>query len=254
MISGTLGVTIGFDDYVLGPGDAISFDSMTPHRMHNLGKEPVHGIWFQLGRRGVDIGGSAVTVPERSSDRSPRTARTARSLRFGPWAGRSNPSAQACMVAVDLISRSRPTGAQPSDAEGRFRTVAAYTDARRRSRPTGAQPSDAEGRFRTVAAYTDARRRSRPAGRAAFRRRGSLSNRGVQYRRQTSLSAGRRAVFRRGGSLSNRGRPIPMPDVRLLADRRAAFRRGGSLSNRGGLYRRQTSLSADRRGPAISHA
>jgi quercetin dioxygenase-like cupin family protein len=72
IISGTLGVTIGFDDYVLGPGDSISFDSMTPHRMHNLGKEPVHGIWFTLGRRGVDVGGAAGqgNVPERPSDRS----------------------------------------------------------------------------------------------------------------------------------------------------------------------------------------
>ncbi len=70
VISGTLGVTIGFDDYVLGPGDAISFDSMTPHRMRNLGKEPVHGIWFQIGRRGVDTGGGAGhgTVPERPSE------------------------------------------------------------------------------------------------------------------------------------------------------------------------------------------
>ena len=58
VISGTLGVTIGFDDYVLGPGDSIAFDSMTPHRMHNLGKEPVHGIWFTLGRRGVDMSGA----------------------------------------------------------------------------------------------------------------------------------------------------------------------------------------------------
>jgi quercetin dioxygenase-like cupin family protein len=72
VISGTLGVTIGFDDYVLGPGDAISFDSMTPHRMHNLGKEPVHGIWFTLGRRGVDVGGAAgqSNLPELPSDRS----------------------------------------------------------------------------------------------------------------------------------------------------------------------------------------
>ncbi len=70
VISGSLGVTIGFDDYVLGPGDAISFDSMTPHRMHNLGKEPVHGIWFQLGRRGVDTGGGPgqAGAPERPSD------------------------------------------------------------------------------------------------------------------------------------------------------------------------------------------
>jgi transcriptional regulator with XRE-family HTH domain len=51
VLSGTLGVTIGFDDEVLGPGDAIAFDSTTPHRLYNAGTEPVLGIWFVLGRR-----------------------------------------------------------------------------------------------------------------------------------------------------------------------------------------------------------
>ena len=51
VVSGRLGVTIGFDDVVLVPGDAIAFDSTTPHRLYNAGDEPVHGIWFVLGRR-----------------------------------------------------------------------------------------------------------------------------------------------------------------------------------------------------------
>ena len=51
ILSGRLGVTIGFDDYELGPGDAIAFDSTTPHRLYNAGNQPVHGIWFVLGRR-----------------------------------------------------------------------------------------------------------------------------------------------------------------------------------------------------------
>jgi transcriptional regulator with XRE-family HTH domain len=51
ILSGRLGVTIGFDDYELGPGDAIAFDSTTPHRLYNAGSQPVHGIWFVLGRR-----------------------------------------------------------------------------------------------------------------------------------------------------------------------------------------------------------
>ena len=51
VIGGTLQVTIGFDEYVLGPGDAISFDSSVPHRLANAGDEPVHGIWFVLGRQ-----------------------------------------------------------------------------------------------------------------------------------------------------------------------------------------------------------
>jgi transcriptional regulator with XRE-family HTH domain len=57
ILSGTLGVTAGFDDYVLGPGDAITLDSTVPHRLYNLGDEPVHGIWFTLGRRPIELDG-----------------------------------------------------------------------------------------------------------------------------------------------------------------------------------------------------
>jgi transcriptional regulator with XRE-family HTH domain len=55
VVSGRLGVRIGFDDYVLGPGDAIAFDSTTPHRLVNVGDEPVHGVWFVLGRRPIEM-------------------------------------------------------------------------------------------------------------------------------------------------------------------------------------------------------
>ena len=51
VLTGRLGVTIGFDEVVLEPGDAIAFDSTTPHRLYNAGDEPVHGVWFVLGRR-----------------------------------------------------------------------------------------------------------------------------------------------------------------------------------------------------------
>jgi transcriptional regulator with XRE-family HTH domain len=57
VLSGTLGVTIGFEDHVLGPGDSISIDSTVPHRLYNRGREPVHGIWFVLGRRSLDVPG-----------------------------------------------------------------------------------------------------------------------------------------------------------------------------------------------------
>jgi transcriptional regulator with XRE-family HTH domain len=56
VLEGTLGVTVGFDDYILKPGDAIAIDSTTPHRLYNLGKVPVQAIWFVLGRRPVDAG------------------------------------------------------------------------------------------------------------------------------------------------------------------------------------------------------
>ena len=55
VVSGTLGVTIGFDDHVLGPGDAVTFDSTTPHRLVNRGAEPVHAIWCVLGRHSVEV-------------------------------------------------------------------------------------------------------------------------------------------------------------------------------------------------------
>ena len=50
VLSGRLGVTIGFDDHQLLPGDAIAFESSIPHRLYNAGGEPVQGIWFVLGR------------------------------------------------------------------------------------------------------------------------------------------------------------------------------------------------------------
>jgi len=50
VISGILEVTIGFDRYVLQPGDAVSLDSSVPHRLANTGDTPVHAIWFVLGR------------------------------------------------------------------------------------------------------------------------------------------------------------------------------------------------------------
>ena len=50
VLSGRLGVTIGFDDHQLQPGDAIAFESSIPHRLYNAGNEPVQGIWFVLGR------------------------------------------------------------------------------------------------------------------------------------------------------------------------------------------------------------
>lgn len=50
VISGTLRVTIGFDEYVLQPGDAVSFESTIPHRLANAGDTPVHAIWFVAGR------------------------------------------------------------------------------------------------------------------------------------------------------------------------------------------------------------
>lgn len=50
VLSGRLGVQLGFERHELGPGDSIAFDSTQPHRLWNLGDVPVRGIWFVVGR------------------------------------------------------------------------------------------------------------------------------------------------------------------------------------------------------------
>ena len=52
VLSGTLEVTVEFETHRLGPGDSICFDSTTPHRLATVGEEPVHAIWFVVGRSG----------------------------------------------------------------------------------------------------------------------------------------------------------------------------------------------------------
>jgi transcriptional regulator with XRE-family HTH domain len=58
VLEGRLGVRLGFDEYQLGPGDSIAFDSTQPHRLWNLGDVPVIGIWFVVGRDGDHTGSS----------------------------------------------------------------------------------------------------------------------------------------------------------------------------------------------------
>jgi transcriptional regulator with XRE-family HTH domain len=52
VLSGTLRVVVGFDEFVLAPGDSITFPSPTPHRLSNEGSETVRAIWVVRGRRG----------------------------------------------------------------------------------------------------------------------------------------------------------------------------------------------------------
>jgi transcriptional regulator with XRE-family HTH domain len=56
VLSGQLHVVVGFDEYVLGPGDSITFPSSTPHRLSNQGDETVRAIWVVRGRRGAHPG------------------------------------------------------------------------------------------------------------------------------------------------------------------------------------------------------
>ena len=60
VLEGRLEIKIGFEEYVLGPGDSVSFDSTMPHRLANAGDAPVHAIWFVHGRI---PGGISTTEP-----------------------------------------------------------------------------------------------------------------------------------------------------------------------------------------------
>jgi len=51
VISGRLGVRVGFDEYHLDPGHSITFDASSPHRLWAIGNEPVEALWVVLGRQ-----------------------------------------------------------------------------------------------------------------------------------------------------------------------------------------------------------
>ena len=50
ILAGELTVELGFESYVLHPGDSIAFDSTMPHRMINSGSVPVRAVWVVLER------------------------------------------------------------------------------------------------------------------------------------------------------------------------------------------------------------
>jgi transcriptional regulator with XRE-family HTH domain len=60
--TGTLGVQVGFEEYELGPGGSIAFDSSSPHRLRAIGDEPVHAIWVVIGR-GADPRAGTDPIP-----------------------------------------------------------------------------------------------------------------------------------------------------------------------------------------------
>jgi transcriptional regulator with XRE-family HTH domain len=52
MMSGRLGIKIGFEEFELGPGDSITFDAQMPHRLWTIGKKPAEAIWVVYNRHG----------------------------------------------------------------------------------------------------------------------------------------------------------------------------------------------------------
>jgi transcriptional regulator with XRE-family HTH domain len=61
ILAGRLQVSIGFDNYEIGPGDTIAFDCTQPHRFATVGDETVEAVWFVVGRRNtLSVDGSAL--------------------------------------------------------------------------------------------------------------------------------------------------------------------------------------------------
>jgi mannose-6-phosphate isomerase-like protein (cupin superfamily)/DNA-binding XRE family transcriptional regulator len=52
VLEGRLHLTVGFETFELEPGDSVSFDSSTPHRLFNVGDRTAVAIWVVVGRRG----------------------------------------------------------------------------------------------------------------------------------------------------------------------------------------------------------
>ncbi len=61
ILTGTLRIVVGFDEFILEPGDSITFPSSTPHRLSNEGTETVRAVWVVRGRRGAE---AAQEMPE----------------------------------------------------------------------------------------------------------------------------------------------------------------------------------------------
>jgi transcriptional regulator with XRE-family HTH domain len=70
VLSGTLHVVVGFEEYILEASDSITFPSSTPHLLKNESDEPVRAIWVVRDRRGVSASeiDAAVARHLRSTD------------------------------------------------------------------------------------------------------------------------------------------------------------------------------------------
>ena len=68
LLSGRLGVKIGFNEYELAPGDSISFDAQMPHRLFAIGEQPAVAVWAVLNRQG-DRRAPMAAVPTKRGTR-----------------------------------------------------------------------------------------------------------------------------------------------------------------------------------------
>ena len=51
VLEGRLTLQLDFDEFELGPGDSLNFDSVRPHLYSNRGDTIARGVWFIVGRR-----------------------------------------------------------------------------------------------------------------------------------------------------------------------------------------------------------
>jgi transcriptional regulator with XRE-family HTH domain len=82
LISGRLGLRIGFNEYELRAGDSIYFDAQSPHRLWTVGGKPAVAIWAVLNRSGDKRTRRTHRVrtpqPERTAKQRTRTSRRRR--------------------------------------------------------------------------------------------------------------------------------------------------------------------------------
>lgn len=55
LLEGELTLRLEFDTQLLHPGDSLCFDSTRPHQYVNRGKVQARGLWFVVGRRGLEV-------------------------------------------------------------------------------------------------------------------------------------------------------------------------------------------------------
>jgi transcriptional regulator with XRE-family HTH domain/quercetin dioxygenase-like cupin family protein len=65
LLSGRLGVKIGFKEFEIGPGDSISFDAQMPHRLFAIGDQPAVAVWAVLNRQGDRRATQSATAVKR---------------------------------------------------------------------------------------------------------------------------------------------------------------------------------------------
>jgi transcriptional regulator with XRE-family HTH domain/uncharacterized cupin superfamily protein len=89
VLTGTLRVVVGFDEFILEPGDSITFPSSTPHRLSNEGTETARAVWVVRGRRGAEPGQE---TPETGSNPAARRVKTTRRVqKNGAPTAKGNP-------------------------------------------------------------------------------------------------------------------------------------------------------------------